>query len=188
MPSVNPSLSTSSFGFNASRDPEDRWLNLQLAGGAVLDLSVYNVAVTQMVFGIIPKSITAEAKIGPTGVDELVNAGMDYGSGRSARFMSTFLARPFAAFQVWGTKGNIITSASFNSAERVSLFNEAGETVFEQKHKINGFEYQIEEAQRCIDAGLIESPLMSHKDSLDDLYIMDEIRRQIGLQYPFEIR
>ncbi len=179
-------LAISSFGFHARRDPEDRWLNPQLAGGAVLDLSVYNVAATQMVFNNIPENITAEAKIGPTGVDELVIAGLDYGNGQSARFMCTFLANPFAALQIWGTKGNIITSSPFNSAEKVSLFNESGETIFEQKHKINGFEYQIEEVQRCIEAGLIESPLMSHKDSLDDLYIMDEIRRQIGLRYPFE--
>jgi predicted dehydrogenase len=181
-----PRLVTSSFGFHAKRNAEDRWLNLQLAGGAVLDLSVYNVAATQMVFGMIPERITADAFIGPTGVDELVNVGLDYGSGRSARFMSTLLSRPFTALQIWGTIGNIITEAPFNSSEKVTLFNDSGETVFEQKHRINGFEYQIEEAQRCIEAGLIESPLMTNKDSLDDLYIMDEVRKQIGLRYPFE--
>jgi predicted dehydrogenase len=182
----DPELVISAFGFKAPRNLEDRWLNPQLAGGAVLDLSVYNVAATQMVFGRIPKSITAEAVIGPTGVHEMINAKLEYEDRRSARFMSTLLARPFASLQIWGSNGNILTETPFNSSEKVTMFNKSGETIFEENHKINGFEYQIMEAQRCIEAGLIESPLMTHKDSLDDLHIMDEIRRQIGLHYSFE--
>jgi len=50
----------------------------------------------------------------------------------------------------------------------------------------NGFEYEIEEAQRCIRAGLLESPYMTHADSLAALRWMDGIRRVIGLRYPFE--
>jgi predicted dehydrogenase len=184
----NPELVISAFGFKAPRNLEDRWLNPQLAGGAVLDLSVYNVAATQMVFGKIPKVITAEAVIGPTGVDEMINAKLEYEDGGSARFMSTLLARPFTSLQIWGSRGNILTETPFNSSEKATMFNKSGETIFEENHKINGFEYQILEAQRCIEAGLIESPLMTHKDSLDDLQIMDEIRQQIGLHYPFETR
>jgi predicted dehydrogenase len=70
----DPELVISVFGFKAPRNLEDRWLNPQLAGGAVLDLSVYNVAATQMVFGKVPKVVKAEAVIGPTGVDEMINA------------------------------------------------------------------------------------------------------------------
>jgi predicted dehydrogenase len=70
----DPELVISAFGFKAPRNLEDRWLNPQLAGGAVLDLSVYNVAATQMVFGKVPKVVKAEAVIGPTGVDEMINA------------------------------------------------------------------------------------------------------------------
>jgi len=49
-----------------------------------------------------------------------------------------------------------------------------------------GFEYQIEEAMRCIRAGLLESPGMSHADTLANMQLMDSIRAQIGLKYPFE--
>lgn len=183
-----PELVISALGFKAPRNFEDRWLNPQLAGGALLDLSVYNVAATQMVFGKIPKSITANAVIGSTGVDEMINAGLEYEDRGSARFMSTLLARPFTSLQIWGSRGNILTETPFNSSEKATMFNKSGETIFEENFMINGFEYQIMEAQRCIEAGLIESPLMTHKDSLDDLHIMDEIRQLIGLRYPFETR
>lgn len=179
-------MATSAFGFKAPRNHDDRWLNQQLAGGAVLDLSVYNVAASQMVFGSRPRNIIAEGFIGPTGVDEMINAKLEYEDGGTSTFMSTLLARPPTALQIWGTKGNILTEAPFNSAEKAFLFNKSGETIFEKNHPINGFEYQILETQRCIEAGLIESPLMSRKDSLDNLKVMDEIRRQIGLRYPFE--
>jgi len=179
-------VAASAFGFKAPRNLEDRWLNQQLAGGAVLDLAVYNVAATQMVFGALPRNIIAEGFIGPTGVDEMVNAKLEYADGGTGLFISTLLARPNTSFQIWGTKGNIITEAPFNSAQKVYLFNKSGETIFEKSHQINGFEYQILETQRCIEAGMIESPLMPRKDSLDNLQVMDEIRSQIGLRYPFE--
>jgi len=39
------------------------------------------------------------------------------------------------------------------------------------------------EAQRCWRAGLVESPAMTHAETLALMGVMDEIRRQIGLRY-----
>ena len=39
---------------------------------------------------------------------------------------------------------------------------------------------------RCIRAGLLESPGMSHADTLANMELMDSIRAEIGLKYPFE--
>ena len=50
----------------------------------------------------------------------------------------------------------------------------------------NGFEYQAEEAMRCIRAGLLESPGISHAQTLANMELMDKIRAEIGLKYPFE--
>ena len=49
-----------------------------------------------------------------------------------------------------------------------------------------GFEYETEEAMRCIRAGLLESPVMPQAHSLANMEIMDQIRGEIGLKYPFE--
>ena len=43
--------------------------------------------------------------------------------------------------------------------------------------------HEASEAQRCGQAGLIESPGMTHDDTLALMGVMDEIRRQIGLKY-----
>jgi hypothetical protein len=67
-------------------------------------------------------------------------------------------------------------------------WNRAGEEPhpIQLEPMINGFEYQIREVTRCLDAGLIESPSMSHAFSRMMARTMDTIRRQIGVKYPTE--
>jgi hypothetical protein len=50
----------------------------------------------------------------------------------------------------------------------------------------NGFEYQIKEAMNCIRNGLLESTGMPHAETLTNMQLMDNIRAEIGLRYPFE--
>jgi hypothetical protein len=47
----------------------------------------------------------------------------------------------------------------------------------------NGYAHEAIEAQRCHLAGLIESPGMTHEETLGLMGVMDDIRAQIGLRY-----
>ena len=58
--------------------------------------------------------------------------------------------------------------------------------VLEEPFRSGGFEYQIEDAVRCIRAGMLECPRMSHADTLANARLMDSIRHQVGVTYPFE--
>ena len=49
-----------------------------------------------------------------------------------------------------------------------------------------GFEHEIREVHRCLEAGLIESDLMPHAETLDVMRIMDALRSQWGMRYPGE--
>ena len=51
----------------------------------------------------------------------------------------------------------------------------------------NGYVHEAIEAQRCWKAGLIESPGMTHADSLALMGVMDEVRRQIGVSYAADL-
>jgi predicted dehydrogenase len=181
-------LATSSLGFIARRDPGDRLLNPALAGGAVLDLGVYATAVSQFIFSKTPVSIKAQGYIGKTGVDEAISASLDYGGGRYSQFACTFLARPSMKVEIIGTKGEITILPVFNSAERASLIINKREKIVQLPHRINGFEYQIEEAQNCVKSGKLESSLMPLSASIDNLRVLDEIRKQIGVKYSFEMK
>lgn len=50
----------------------------------------------------------------------------------------------------------------------------------------HGYEHEIREASRCLSEGLMESPMVPHRDSLAILEIMDSLREQFGLKYPNE--
>ena len=44
--------------------------------------------------------------------------------------------------------------------------------------------YQADHVRECLLKGLTESPVVSFKDTLTAVEIMDEIRRQVGVKYP----
>ena len=50
-------LVLSTLGFKAKRDPQDRLLNLNLAGGTILDLGVYTLGISQFFFPDYPQSV-----------------------------------------------------------------------------------------------------------------------------------
>ena len=181
-------LAKSSPGFIARRDLDDRLLNPALAGGTVLDLGVYAMAVSQLIFNQPPVSIKAQGYIGETGVDEAISASLDYGDGRFYQFACTFLVKPSMKVEIFGTKGEIVIHSDFKSSEGASLIVNGREKIIHLPHRINGFEYQIEEARRCIKAGKLESPLMPLSDTIDNLRVLDEVRKQVGVIYPFEMK
>ena len=179
-------LVVSSMGFRAERDKADRFLNAELAGGTILDLGVYNIAASQLVFQKNPEKVSAQGYIGETGVDEAVSVCMDYGEGALSQFSCTFLVEPSVEVEIFGSHGKIQVHPLFYMSEKATLTidNVAQESKFPLD--INGFEYEIREAQRCIREGLIESPIMTHTDTLNNMRLMDQIRALIGMKYPYE--
>jgi hypothetical protein len=68
---------------------------------------------------------------------------------------------------------------------RVVLFD-GTITEYPNTYVGHGLREQAIEMARIVRAGLLESPLMPWRESLDVMRTMDEMRRQIGLVYPFE--
>jgi predicted dehydrogenase len=183
----------SSFCFRAPFDPAGRHYSPALAGGALLDLGVYSIATTRWVLqqseGACPEpsSIRACGTLADTGVDQRVSAMLTFPGGLSSKFVCGFDGSAENSMTILGEGGSIELPSGFWSATEARL-QRPGQPVLHERapFRINGFEYQIEESQRCIRAGLVESPRMTHADSLAALRWMDEIRRQVGVRYPFE--
>ena len=51
---------------------------------------------------------------------------------------------------------------------------------------VNGFEYQLIHATECISKGILESDVHSFQRSIELCEIMDMLRKDWGLKYPFE--
>lgn len=179
-------LLSSSFGFKAPVDPDDRLFNPHLAGGALLDIGVYNLSVSQWVLARNPKQFSATGHIGATGVDEQLAATLDYGEGLMSQFHCTLRAETANDFRIYGSAGHIRIHPMFWGATTATLAEAGSELTLVRPHRASGFEYQIEEAQRCIREGRLESPVIPHADTLATMALMDALRAHIGQRYPFE--
>ena len=179
-------LMTSTFGFRPEHNARGRLLDPNLAGGSLLDIGIYPLSISQWVMNETPESFKVYAQIGETGVDELLSGIMIYKNGTVSQFTSTFLAENRNDFIIYGTKGHIYIHPRFWGSTQATLSVNGKEETKASPLKATGFEYQTAEAMRCIRAGLLESPIMPHGETLSMMKLMDSIRTEIGLKYPFE--
>ena len=164
------------FGSLVPFDPEGRIYNKDLAGGALLDVGVYNISYSEFIFGNKPKAIDSTLYIGKTGVDENVSVTLTYENGEQAQLYGAVNAPTIREANIIGTKGRICIPR-YSSGEKVILISDGKEEVIDLPFEINGFEYQIEEVSNCIREGKLESKVMSWQDSIEVMKIMDEVAR-----------
>jgi predicted dehydrogenase len=183
----------SSFCFNVPFDAQHRVFNPHLAGGAMLDIGIYNLALTRFVLenslGACPEpeQFVASGTLAPTGVDQRVGGMLVFPGGVIAQWVCGFDATSDNALVVNGEHGSIRLPLRFWEGTRAVLaLKDQAEVVFEAPFRINGFEGEIEEAMRCIRDGLLQSPRMPHAETLALARWNHEVLRQMGVRYPFE--
>jgi predicted dehydrogenase len=174
------------FGFLSPFQPASRLYDLRLGGGSLLDIGIYPLFLCLQLLGK-PDGIRAAGQLAPTGADETCHAILQYLDGRSAVISSTLACQTTLTAEIAGTEGMILIPSPWYKNDRL-FWNRSGEQqqTIAVEPMVNGFEYQIREVTRCLDAGLIESPSMPHAFSLLMASTMDTIREQIGVKYPEE--
>ena len=189
----------SSFCFHVPYNADtaaSRIYNPALAGGCVLDIGVYNLSMTRWAMAqelarlqhrfdaAMPQITHASGSLAPNGVDQHVLAHMRLqheDADIQAQFVCAFDCAADNRLRLFGELGYIetgpkfwqTTSASLHVADSVPEFADCA-------FGINGFEYELAEAMRCIGAGAIESPHMTHAETLATAQQMAELRAQLG--------
>lgn len=171
-----------SFGIDVPFDETHRLYNKSLAGGALLDVGIYTVTFAQWLMQAMPEKITANAVIGDTGVDQRTSISLRYPKGQLVSLNSAIDSRSNHEAWIFGSKGRIRMS-SFWQCQEAMLETEQGQTLIPMPHRINGYEGEIEETNRCLREGKIQSERLTWDESLSVMQIMDEARQQIGLRY-----
>jgi predicted dehydrogenase len=187
----------SSFCFAVPFDAHSRLFDPALAGGALLDIGIYNLAMTrwvlQQAWGLAPgatlepQQMHVHGQLAPTGVDQRVAGSLEFEGGLVSQFVCALDAQADNSLRIIGARGHIELPGMFWQATQAVL-HQHGQTsqIVQTPFRINGFEGEIEESMRCIHAGLIESPVMPHAETLATLAWMDQIRKQLSVRYPFE--
>jgi len=157
-----------------------------LAGGALLDLGIYPVSFAHMVLGA-PARITATGVLTQKGVDSQTSAILDFENGAQAVVTTTLTTSTPCRATIAGTLGRIeIDRTFYNPANMRVILRDGTTTDYPNTYKGHGLREQAAELERMVRNAEIESPVLTHKMSIEIMQTLDEIRNQIGLRYPFE--
>ena len=178
-----PQLVEADFGFRVAEiDATHRLFDRAQGGGALLDLGIYPLNLAFQVLGH-PTEVRAVGAIGSTGVDEQTAMVMRHGGDTISVCKAAIRASYPCTARIAGTAGSIAIPAFMHCPQHLVVQTTAGERRIEASMEGNGLHHQVREVQRCIRAGLGESPVMPWSESLALATTMDEIRSQIGLHY-----
>lgn len=182
------------FGFGAWNrpvNPDSRLFSPELAGGSLLDVGIYTASYCDyMKNGMKPATIKALATKVATGVDGLSVFIMQYPDGCISVQRSAIVQTTRTVATIYCEKCSIEVPGFWHPTKATIAWKDTNTTdtiELPLMHGVGeGFYYECEEVMRCLEAGLIESPIMTHEDSIRVMEQLDEIRGQIGLKYPFE--
>lgn len=167
-------------GAHRPYDPGHRLFATDLGGGAVLDLGVYVISLAQHFLGN-PDRVTACGTLFPNGAEASATIALGWDDGRGAT-LATSLTSPTACRAVlMGTSGSIELGPEFHHP-RALVVRRAGEPA-EELHLPptgSGYSHEAEHVHQCLDAGLLESPVVPLADTLAVQVVMQEVFEQLG--------
>lgn len=181
-----PANVTADFGFTADVGPEHRLFAPELGGGALLDLGIYPLSMSSFFLGPVT-AVKAQAEMAPTGVDMQTAFTLSHQDGGVSSCACSLRSRTPTELTISGSKGFVRLHDRFHNTEKITVTVVDGATRDERTINLprsgNGYTHEAQEVGRCIRAGLIESPVMPHEETLSIMGTLDEIRAQIGLRY-----
>ncbi|HEU4861712.1 MAG TPA: Gfo/Idh/MocA family oxidoreductase, partial [Chitinophagaceae bacterium] len=155
--------------------------------GTLLDIGIYNVFMTMSVLG---KPDFTEATMTPasSGVDEQIAVLFKYKNGAIAQLFSSFVTNLPTQAEINGTAGCItLTSRFYEPSATIQLSKKVPyerEIIPVDKEGGFGYQYEARHVNECLKKGLIESPVMTHADTLTLMEVLDMIRIKAGIKYP----
>ena len=171
-------------------DMNRRMVDPALAGGALLDLTVYPLNFASMVLGDDIAHIDAHMVPIETGVDGQDSVMLRDSDGRMATMFTTMHTMTDRRGLICGTNGFICVQ-NINNPEKISVYDADGLTCSLREEiavpeQITGYEYEVLACKRAIEEGRIECPEMPHEETLEIMRQLDAIRGQFGIVYPCE--
>lgn len=166
---------------------KERIIRPELAGGALLDVGVYTINFTLMHFGNNYQSISSTVLMTETGVDAQECITLTYPDGKMAVLTSSIYEASDRQGVFYGSKGYLVVD-NINNPLKIAIFdsNHQLQQEINLPKQVTGYEYEVLELIDCLKQGKLECPSMPHKETLQVMHIMDDLRKDWGLRYPQE--
>jgi len=191
-------LLRTSFCYKTSRIDGNVRFDKKLGGGGLMDIGCYCINFSRMLAGEEPIEIHASAHFHERGVDDLVVATLKFPSGVCASFTCAMSVHADNTAYVCGTDGYIEIPVPWKPPTQGATYTLARSTP-PKMDLAAGAPPKSPRETRTIDAGkelyALEAddfaaavldgkpPALTPADTLGNMAVLDEIRRQIGLTF-----
>lgn len=169
---ADPSVRARSRLFDAAR-----------AGGALLDTGIYPLSIAHMVLG--PGQVVRARATLLDGVDVHTWITADH-DGVPVELETAIDEDLDSTAAFLGTDGEIHVPAPCHHPTGFRLVTSDGDRWVDAPYDGGGFEGQIAAFEAAVGQGRSEVPAWPHAATLATHGLLDDVRRRIGLQFPFE--
>ena len=181
----SPTMLTANLGYLINEVP--RLQRPDLAGGALLDVGVYPINFARMIFGDRIAKISSACTYTDSGVDEQDSITFLYEDGKVAQLAASMLGLSDQRGTIYGTKGFMVIE-NINNFESLTVYDTSYHEVkrIDRPAQITGYEYEVEACMRALSEGKLECGEMPHEETLRVMELMDGLREEWGVKFPFE--
>lgn len=175
-------------GFVVEAPETDRMMDPALGAGALMDMGPYPLTLAYLLLGE-PEALAATAGFADSGIDLDVAIAGRYPEGAVAALTVSMTSTSPRTATLATTGGLLELPASFHHPAYARFTPTGG-----QPERIEGtipllgkgLGNEAAEVQRCLREGLLESPLVPHRQTMALMTQFDAIRAQLGIVYPGE--
>jgi predicted dehydrogenase len=167
---------------------KERLWNPRLAGGALLDVGIYPLTISSMVMGDDIEEIVAKGKITDLKMDESAAAIVRYKNGKIATATWGMSAISDCRAAIYGS-GGILVVTGVNRIHTIEQYDTEWNCVSKytaDESEITGYEFEVRACREAILNGKKETDVMPVEKTVFMMELMDDIRQQLGVEYPME--
>ena len=176
---------TMNFGSFKEYNMSNRFFNMNLAGGAMLDIGVYALSIVRSFMEEKPEDIVSQWKASPTGSDEQTTILLKNKQEQMATVALSMHSKQPKRAMISCEKGYIEIMEYPRADKAVIVDAESGErTEIESGETANALYYEMMDMEQAVRSG--DASNMQLQYSKDVMDIMTKLRKDWGMKYPGE--
>ncbi len=172
------------FGSYKTYDMENRFFNMNLAGGALLDIGVYAFSLARSFLLSRPKEMVSKVHYAPSGADEKAGFVLTNKEGQMVVVSLSLHSKQPKRAVISCERGYIEIMEYPRAEEAVIVDAETGQrTIIREGQQKKALQYEMADMEAAING---DPEIMRLNDTIDVMDMMSEIRTKWQMYYPSE--
>lgn len=165
-------------------DMTNRFFNMELAGGAMLDIGVYALSFARYFMSECPNDILSQMKKAPTGADEQVNIILNNSKNEMAT-VNLSLSAKLPKLGIAAFENGYVSVDNYNRTHTIEITYTAdgSKEILTDDSNLNALAYEVINMEKAVSG---EENTMHLDYTLDVMKIMTKVRYDHEMLYPEE--